>query len=356
MTAANVQQEPEVSFENVIIYVGLDVHKKSWKVTIRFNGNEMKTFSMDPDPEALKKHLETNYPKGTYHTVYEAGFCGFWIHRKLLELGINNIVVNPADIPLTNKDKQAKSDTRDSKTLARTLEKGDLTAIHIPAVDEERFRNIFRLRDQYKKDLRRCKNRIKGHMALYGVDIDISSWSKAEMNELKKVARTEEHGYIILEHIDAHEYLEKKIKLQGRKIKEQIKLIGKDQEQDVLQSIPGVGPVTSELLIAEVITPHRFQSNDHICSYAGLIPGTASSGEKEVSRGITTRRKGNLRHVLIEAAWVAVSKDPELGLAFTKHCARMKKNEAIIRIAKKLLIRIKKVWSTMEPYRICVNM
>ena len=56
-----------------------------------------------PEPEALHKYLVSNYPGANYFSVYEAGFCGFWIHEKLMDLGITNIVVNPADVPTLKK-------------------------------------------------------------------------------------------------------------------------------------------------------------------------------------------------------------------------------------------------------------
>lgn len=356
MTTSKVTCEPGLSFQNKKIFIGLDVHKKSWKVTIRFEDIEMKSFSMNPDPVELENHLSKNYPKGIYHTVYEAGFCGFWIHRRLIELGIINIVVNPSDIPQTNKDKQFKTDTRDSRTLVRTLQKDQLTAIHIPTIVEERFRNLYRLRAQSKKDLCRVKLRIKSHLALYGVEANLTYWSKKGINELKEMAQRQDEGYLILALLDHLEYLEVSIKKHNIKIKEQLGILKKDKEAEIMQTVPGVGQLTSELLIAEVIDPKRFKTDDQLSSYVGLVPGTASSGEKDVSRGITTRRKGNLRHALVEAAWVAVSKDSELALVFSKLCKRMKKNQAIIRIAKKILIRIKRVWTKMEPYKTCVNM
>ncbi len=354
MTTSKVTVNSKLSFENTEIFVGLDVHKKSWKVTIRFNDIEMKAFSMNPDPVALKTHLDKNYPKGTYNTVYEAGFCGFWIHRKLTKLGINSIVVNPADIPQTNKDKQFKTDTRDSKTLAKTLENKQLTPIHIPTVEEERFRSIYRLRNQFKKDMTRTKNRIKSHFALYG--IEFGGWSVKNLTILRKKSEEHDEGFLILELLDMHDLLKLKIKQQSAKIKQQLKVLKKDKECDILESVPGVATLTSELLIAEVISPTRFESDDQLSSYAGLVPSTASSGEKDISRGITSRRKGALRHALVEAAWKATNCDPELALAFSKLCLRMTKNKAIIRIAKKLLIRIKRVWTKMEPYKKNVNM
>ena len=62
---------------------------------------QLKKFSQSPDPDALYAHLVKNYPKAEYYSVYEAGFCGFWIHYRFIELGIHSIVVNPADVPTT---------------------------------------------------------------------------------------------------------------------------------------------------------------------------------------------------------------------------------------------------------------
>ena len=66
--------------------------------------------------------LTRSYPGAEYHSVYEAGFCGFWIHERLTALGIDNIVVNPADVPTKSSEKLRKTDTVDSGKLARSLQ------------------------------------------------------------------------------------------------------------------------------------------------------------------------------------------------------------------------------------------
>jgi predicted esterase YcpF (UPF0227 family) len=93
---------------------------------------------MDPNPQKLMQHLKKNYPNAYYHSTYEAGFCGFWAHRALCKLGINNIVVNPADVPTTHKEKTQKRDKRDSRKLARELADGSLEAIYIPTHHKNR--------------------------------------------------------------------------------------------------------------------------------------------------------------------------------------------------------------------------
>ena len=138
-------------------FIGIDVHKKKWVVTIRALGMFLQTFSMNPSPQELEKHLRRKYPKGKYYSVYEAGFCGFWIHRKLISLGIESRVTNAADVPTTNKEKVNKRDKVDSKKLARELEKGDLTAIYVPEIEHQQLRSLCRLRHRYSQQITRIK-------------------------------------------------------------------------------------------------------------------------------------------------------------------------------------------------------
>jgi len=84
-----------IDFTGQNIYAGIDVHKKSWTVSIFSEGLHHKTFNQPPKPKALYHYLAKNFLNGTYYSAYEAGFCGLWIHEQLQSLGINNIVINP---------------------------------------------------------------------------------------------------------------------------------------------------------------------------------------------------------------------------------------------------------------------
>lgn len=103
-----------INFKGHNIYVGFDVHKKNWKVTVMAESIMYKSFNQPPHPEVLVNYLQKNFPGGTYHSAYEAGFCGYWIHYQLQQLGVKSIIVNPADIPTTQKEKVQKEDLRDS--------------------------------------------------------------------------------------------------------------------------------------------------------------------------------------------------------------------------------------------------
>ena len=103
-------QRKELNFDGQNIFVGIDVHIKSWNVTLLSDHIHLKTFNQPAKAETLSNYLKLNYPSATYRSVYEAGFCGFYIHYDLVKFGINNIIVNPVDVPTTGKEKVSKSD------------------------------------------------------------------------------------------------------------------------------------------------------------------------------------------------------------------------------------------------------
>jgi len=356
MKTVNLTSNQGMSFENEKIFIGLDVHSTSWKVTIRFNGQHFKTFSNPASVKELMNYLNNNFPKGDYYSVYEAGFCGFSAHRELVKQGVKSIIVNPADIPLSDKDRKTKSDTRDSKTLAKQLEKSNLKAIYVPEKQSEIFRAVFRLREKVKLDKQRIMKRIKMFLYTRGYRLGDNAWSKKSIMALKKRVKGTLSEFIIGEWLRGLEELKKRIVKISKELKRLLKEYNHLDEQKILESIPGIGPQTSMVLLAEIIDPRRFKNDGEFCSYIGLIPNTHSSGETEKSMGLTNRKNVQLRRAFIESAWVAVRNDPELMLAFSRLCKRMRPTNAIIRIAKKLAIRTKHLWSKMEMYQKNINM
>jgi len=117
-----------------------------------------------------------------------------------------------------------------------------------------------------------------------------------------------------------------------------------------LRGVPGVGFVTAITLYTELMDMNRFKSLDQVASYVGLVPSVNASGQRETTRGLSFRRNRYLRYLLIESAWVAIRQDPALGYVFSQLIKRMSKQKAVVRIAKKLLSRIRHVWKHKEPY------
>ncbi len=151
----------KLDFSNQHLYVGLDVHKKHWSVCILTHQFEHKTFTQPPNPVVLSNYLERNFPGAAYHAVYEAGYSGFWIHDQLREKGIDCIVVNPADIPTTDKERAGKTGKVDCRKLARCLRNGELKGIYVPTRIKIEDRSLLRTRRNMVKKQTRGKNQIK---------------------------------------------------------------------------------------------------------------------------------------------------------------------------------------------------
>ena len=353
----------ELDFTGQNLYAGIDVHKKSWQVSVFSEALFHKTFNQPPKPEILHGYLTKHFPNGTYYSVYEAGFCGFWIHEKLQSLGINNIVVNPADVPSTDKEKKRKTDKVDSNKLARHLRSGDLEAIytHKRAVLEDR--SLLRMRRTLVKDLTRNKNRVKSDLYFFGIEIpeqftrNSSYWSKKFISWLEGLEEhqqwTGKDSYRIL--MDQVKTLRTQLLEVNRKVRI---LSRKDYYQKrvaLLRGIFGVGLITSMTILTEIDDIHRFANLEKLRSYVGLTPTSHSSGDKVIHGEMIHRGNKFLKAAIFESAWITARLDPILHMNYVNYCKRMKPNKAIVRIACKLLDRIHYVLKNELPYKTGIN-
>ena len=128
------------------VYMGIDVHKKTYACVSVSGGYIMKKDTMPAEPSVLIAYIKNNFSNAKLETVYEAGFSGFNLHRKLSEAGIKNIIVNPGSIEVASRDK-VKNDKRDAKKMATQLAAGRLQCIYIPILEQEAKRTTTRLRN-----------------------------------------------------------------------------------------------------------------------------------------------------------------------------------------------------------------
>ena len=346
----------KISFTGCNFFIGIDTHLKNWKVTIRYNGIELKTFSMNPSPIELVNYLIKNYPGGTYYIVYEAGFCGFWPQRKFTELGINCIVVNPADVPTSNKEKVNKSDPIDSRKLARELESNNLKGNYVPDIFHEELRQLARLRYRIVQNQTRIKNRIKNLLYTQGITIPLhfsgnSRWSAKFILWLKDIKLNSTAGNYSLQNMILQlQQLREHNKNILRQLREEVKKKEIAVIMDALLSASGVGFITAITIYSEIIDMKRFSNEKQTAAFVGLVPSTRSSDDTIYNNGISFRQNKFLRPILIEAAWRAVREDPAMTFKYKELTKRMKPQDAIIRIARKLLQRVRHLWLKQEEY------
>lgn len=348
-----------LNFNGESIYCGIDVHARQWTVCVRDKEFELKKFTQPPEAEKLSSFLKRTYPGADYYAVYEAGFSGFWAQRRLQEQGIKCMVIHPADVPGTDKEKQQKTDAVDCRKLARSLSKGDLKPIYIPSEEMTSDRHLLRTRKQLVQDQTRYKNRILSMLKFEGIIIPESYKQSTHFSNqlivwlqglpLKKTSK--EALQLKLEPL-------KSIRINLLQANRNIRALSQSdhykEQAQLLRSIPGIGLINSMIILTELGEIKRFTTFDHWSSYFGLTPLIYQSDETLKVRGITHRCNHLLREALVESAWQAVYRDPALLMSYKEYCKRMNKNKAIIRIARKLLSRIRYVLVNKVPYQIAV--
>lgn len=350
----------KTNFADQTIYVGLDVHKRSWNAALYLNDQYLRNIHQPPSPQALYKFLQTNYPGADYACAYEGGKFGYWIQRQLNSKGVKCIVVNPADIPATHKDEVSKTDPRDARAIAMALQCGQLRGIHIPTVQQESDRSLVRQRKKIWRDLVRCKNRIKGFLDYTGIQLpdkfDGSNWSRNFIQWLNELKFNYASSRMTLSYLVREaELLRKELLSISNDIRKLMRSKDYKKLYYLLRTITGIGPLTAASLLTEIGDMKRFENFYQLNSFIGLLPSEHSSGERESKGRLTIRRHRQLRSDLTECAWTAKRTDPALALYYHEQLKRGKEPKLIIiKIARKLLSRIRYVWLNEKPYQIAV--
>ncbi|WP_180952910.1 IS110 family RNA-guided transposase [Acetobacter aceti] len=183
-------------------FIGLDVHKETIAVAVAEDGRtgEIRFYGTIPNtPDAIRRLVcRLAVPEVTLHFCYEAGGCGYGIHRQLLRLGVDCSVVAPSVIPRKPADR-VKTDRRDAEMLARLLRSGELTPIWIPDPAHEAMRDLVRSRRQVRQDLVASRQMLLGFLLRDGRKFTgRSNWTKAHWRWLGSQAFETPHQQYIL--------------------------------------------------------------------------------------------------------------------------------------------------------------
>jgi len=288
-------------------YLGLDVHKDSIAVAIApQNSTEVRAYgiiggTLEAVDKLVKKLAQE---KVELRFVYEAGPCGFVIHRHLKSKGIDCDVVSPSLIPKKASDR-VKTDRRDAEQLARLYRAGELTAIHVPDQEDEARRDLIRARTTAMDDQRRARLRLKGFLLRLGFRYTgKSSWTDAHKRYLSGLLMPQAAQQIVFQEC-IHAIDEASARLERLTQAMHDALPGWKWEPVVraLMSLRGVQVLTAMTLVAEAGDMSRFKEARQLMNFFGLTPSEHSSGKKRVQGGLTKCGNAHCRRVLTEAAW-----------------------------------------------------
>ena len=350
-----------VTPQNFDVFVGVDVSKQSFAVTHMNHTLNQRSFKMLSNPQGLYQYYQKRFPDQRVLYVYEAGCTGYHLYDYLNSQNQACLVVHPGSIQKSITGNRVKTNRIDSEYLADQARGGQLHGIRVPDPLYRQLRHLAITRQQHAQDAQRTKRRIKSLILFENLQLPKEvefqkHWSTRYRRALyqlpvpNEAVRFQLDGYLKdLEHqhnqiLSIHAQL-RSFYREHPEIQKHVLL---------LKTIPGFGFVVSMFLLSRIGDPKYLRDIREIGAFAGLVPSEHSTGEGNCRGSITKAGAGTLRSLLVEAAWVAITKDKELREFY--HRIRSKNGMtkgskiAIVAVARKLTHRAYRVLKDQRPY------
>jgi len=274
--------------------------------------------------------------------------CGntLWFERLLASLGIKLRLGDAGKIRALELRKQ-KTDRRDAQLLLQLLLEDRFPEVWVPTVQQRDLRQLLLRRHKLVAMRRQVKNELQ-HLALnQGVQQKRKLWSASGRQRLEELPL---EGWTALRREDSLQLLDE---LDRRVAKLDI---AAQQEADrdavarLLQTHPGVGPITALAFSLTLGTIERFARSRQVVSYLGLNPAEYSSGGRQHLGAISKQGNPMLRSLLVEAGQSAARCVPELKRAYQRLKHRKHSGVGKVMVARKLAVRLFWMWKTQQPY------
>jgi len=287
------------------VFVGMDVHKESIDIAIA-DAKEARHFGrIGGEAAAVDRAVRKlrSVHRGLVF-VYEAGPCGFWLHRRLAAQGLACMVVSPSKTPRSAADR-VKTDRRDAMKLARLARAGELEPIYVPDAQDEAMRDLVRTREDAVSMQRQARQRLQALLLRNEIRyVGKTAWTAAHRRWIAGLKLPSPAQQIAFEeYVQAvHEAGARLERLAGA-IEAQLTGWRWRPVVEALQALRGVQTIHAVRIVAELGDFERFESPRKLMAYLGLIPSEDSSGARRRQGSITKAGNSSARRALVEAAW-----------------------------------------------------
>ena len=247
---------------------------------------------------------------------------------------------------------RVKTDKEDVKRLITLLIADIVPTVWVPPQHVRELRALISFRWRLTKQITMSKNRLQSVVQRFNLqppkggllaDKNRSWWEQQAFSELTALQVNCDREIVS--------------QLEGQKAAVDQKLAELSHREPwaspmvYLMQLPGFGLVLGLTILAAIGDISRFGHPKKLVGYAGLGAGVHASGEKYQEKSITKAGRKELRWALVEAAWVAVRSDPYWKAQYQRLQKRLHPNQAIVAIARRLLVSVWHVLSKREPYR-----
>lgn len=301
-----------------ITFVALDVHKDSISgAALPPDADRcVEEKTMPSDVTRLVKWLRRLERKhGEIQVCYEASGAGYVLHRELERRGITCEVAAPSLIP-RKPGEPRKTDRLDARELAFQYRAGALTMVNVPDREDEALRALVRLRRSLVKELTRAKHQVLDHVrrngSVYG---GRSNWTKTHWAWLESLALDpRDERFVHRKGLERVQYLEAQLGEVDERIRERAFSESYVDRAGRLMCLKAFDVTGAMVMTAEVGDFQRFPTAESFMAWVGLVPGVRQSGgTRQRGVGITKAGNSHCRHILIQAAWVIVTRPPRAG-------------------------------------------
>jgi len=316
-------------------FVGIDLHKKS--ITLCVLDHDRATLTTRTFACCEVEKITTFFAGlGPFQAVVEATAGYEWLLQLLDPLAQRLVLAHPGKLRIIAQSTR-KSDKFDARVLAEFLALDMIPESYRPTPRQREHRALVRHRQFLMKERTQLRNKIRRILADYNADRR-DLFSRAGLEALPSIPLNPIHRFIVGQMLDQLQALE----TQRQELQKQLRGFAKQggereaQDRELLQSLPGVGEVTSEVVLAEIGDVQRFRSAKQVVAYAGLAPGRRESAGKARDLGITKAGSGLLRWVLVEASWRAVRGSMHWRGIYERLKLRRGGRRAIVAVARRL--------------------
>lgn len=281
-----------------VITIGIDLHSTMAAATVQLDSSAPQPTQRIATEQvgAWMRRLKERHPMAQIYCCYEAGPCGYWLHRELERLGVHSHVVAPVAL-----NGRRKCDKRDSRALREQLDryvhghKKAFSVVKVPTPQQEQDRSLLRHREALGKSLRRVAAQGRSLCLLQGIRVRGSWWGRQRWPRLKDtlpdwlrdlLTDLQEQAQLLHRQLEA--------------VTKKITALAKARQVSVPR---GVGHLTGLTLLLEILDWHRFNNRREVASYTGCCPGEYSSGNRRREGAIDKQGNRRIRRLLVETVW-----------------------------------------------------
>jgi len=353
-----------------VLYVAFELSLKKWKLGIS-DGRAAKPREVEivaGNLESLKLEIEKAKKRfgmaagAKVRSCYEAGREGFWLHRALEQMGIENLVVEPASIEVNRRQRRAKTDRMDVGKLVRQLlrywrgEKDAWSVVRVPSREAEQERQLHRDLEVLKKERGQHRTRIQSLLFTQGIAEKVGPgflqrleqmriWSQEPVPAAMKARIRREYERLQLVEVEIEELkTEQKKQLRAKTASASVAKV------KLLQQLVGIGMTSSWVFVMELFGWRKFKNRREVAGAVGITPTPYNSGNSVREQGISRSGNHRARKMAVEIAWSWLRLQPTSKLSqwyknrFAGGGPRMRR-VGIVAMARKLVIDL---WRFVE--------